>query len=349
MNFFRWGKKNVPKVQEKSTPVMPSYKCPTCDENINFDPDNLNATAKKCPHCHEWISPKDPWLGLCLNAKRYLKRNSFLFLLPAIFVPAFGVWCLTGSIMWSSIIGAIVLLAVLRPLGIQPAVLISFAAFIFVGVNTLEQKQNFELRNRPYIQIADSSLKIFPTNSYRLNGPKPEPKFLFKLSLANHGPVPASIQEVLIKGHNEVGKVISGESIFIGPNAEDKEKQWKNFDIFPKFSEEMANVWSDDNSFYFNVGDVQKLFGMILDEKEIIKNAQITPESPNLYVSPYLFKQAGKIVSDFFIIIQLEYNALGERNKKSPYYYWVIYKFHSNDNSFTFVESGTDCQLSCKK
>jgi len=279
---------------------------------------------------------KNLLLAVIIGAMTYL----FAWLPSRFYIPY---WWILGFIAF-----VISLCALLRPKNIQTVAIIGFLTLMLNGLGVLGEKENFELRNRPYIQIVDSSLKIFPTKIYRLNGPKPEPAFLLELLLANHGPVPASVRKILIKGHAEIDKVTSEEGVSIGPNAVDKEKQWKNFDIFPKFSEQIANIWPDWRFFYFNVGDVRKLFGMELDESEITKSAQPSPSGLGLYNSPYLLEHAKKIASDFFVIIQLEYNALGERNKKAPYYYWVIYKI-INGSDPKFVESGINCRLSCKK
>ena len=117
----------------------------------------------------------------------------------------------------ASIAFVITFVALTRPWNIQTAVVIGFITLMFNGLGTLWQKENFELRNRPYIQILDQEFKLSITNIFRMNGPKPEPAFEFVWPLINHGPTPATIHDILIKGHSDKTKLISPEAISIGP------------------------------------------------------------------------------------------------------------------------------------
>jgi hypothetical protein len=275
------------------------------------------------------------------NLAKYFTHplNGLLFVI-AILGPAIVVGILFRSLGWGIAAGVIILIAFLRPFDIQPSVVFTFGTLIFVALNVKWQIDNFELRNRPYLQFLEPGFIIQMTGLFRMNDGKPEPALKLEWPAINHGPVPATIKDIRIKGHPERGKVASSEAISIGPYAQDRKEQWISYDIFPSAGKEIQNIRKHQTYFYFNTGDMKRLFGIDLSENEIIKGASSSQGDPGLFNSPYLSNHKNDVLSNFFLIFQIEYYALGETAKgKPPYHYWVI--FHYQNGIWSSVESGT--------
>ena len=331
-----------------------SNKCPLCCEVVKFDPGKFEGRVRKCPHCHEFVHPEiniiqlvNEWCVKRLADIRMPKKISLCCLYMVLAALAGLIVAVIPGILslehWppSWIIGVVVFLIVLlvgtRPGNIQPAVIIAFVTLLFVGMGNLWQKQNFELRNRPYIQILDEKFDLRMTGSYRwVNESNPEPTFLLSWSLINHGPVPARIESIRIQGHSEKKKIGTLEAISIGPYENDRLSQWTSPDIFPASSNEVSSVHSREVEFFLGADDAENLFGISLNKKKIFENEQF---KIGKFDSPYLKSMTGRKFKTFYMLVQLEYHALGETGKeKNPYWYWVL--LEHQDGRFVSVDSG---------
>ncbi len=139
--------------------------CPICAEKISFNPDGIALKAKKCPHCHEFIHAPSIFEAMekCLSKRiqdikiqNFVKRGfPYLWALVVsavtaliLFLMLFFLKLETRPASWILIfvVFLIVFLIWIKPLNIQPTVLIAFVTLLFVGLGNLWQKENFELR-----------------------------------------------------------------------------------------------------------------------------------------------------------------------------------------------------------
>ena len=268
----------------------------------------------------------------------------------AIFIPALFIGYFTRSLRWGAFIGLIILCSFLKPFGLQSSVLISFGAFIFVGLNALWQKDNFDLRNRPYLQITDHDFRLSAMHDFRMNGGNPEPKFFFEFQVLNHGAVPATITTITMQVHPDIAKLGSKEAIYVGPYSQDKIQQWKNIDVFPYLDSEFTNQTRISRQFFLGVPDLQKL----KVNPELVQSytdyvTQNTIQNDGIYKINTIQHGLGHDFCEHYILIQFEYFALGEQSKrKEPYWYWAIYKSRHGERGgtdFAFVESGTEQKI----
>lgn len=236
------------------------------------------------------------------------------------------------------VVAIIVFLTTQRPKfgNLNPATLIALGALLFVGLGTLWQKEDFESRNRPYIQILNSPFKIKITGNYRWsNKESPEPEFLLSWGLVNHGSMPAHFEEIVIKGHANEDKLKTAEAIRIGPDDSDRARQWVSQDVFPFHMSSDAHL--REVNFFLNTEDVKKLFSLELDGKEIIKNNKQLEGGQ--YSSPYLSSMADNKFKDFYLIIKLKYHALADiKKEKNPYQYWEVFRY--KEGNYYPIDSG---------
>ena len=116
-----------------------------------------------------------------------------------------------------------------------------------------------------------------------MNDTTPEPAFEFVWPLINHGPTPATINDILIKGHPDIAALTGPAAISLGPYWEDRLSQWRTQDVFMPVNGQ-TNTLSRLLFFYLNVGEVKKLFGVDLNEKQISENAAPLANINGLYL-----------------------------------------------------------------
>lgn len=216
------------------------------------------------------------------------------------------------------------------------ALVVSIISCWFASMSLKAQNENFELRNRPYIEIVNSNFRILSTGRYAWRNPLgPEPEFQLLWPVINHGPVPATISSIRIQAHRSLDK-LKTEGIQIGPNEADR--RWANWDIFPMLGyERNLDGRFRATSAFLNLEDVKRLFNIDLDKKQIVGEKEYRE---GIFNSDYLRESNNSLnnKSNFFILIQIKYYALGEIGRKKPYYYWVILEHHNRE--FIQLESG---------
>jgi hypothetical protein len=209
---------------------------------------------------------------------------------------------------------------------------ILLGTFIVISIGTVnqcssvrDQKNNFILRNRPYVQVVEEDFKIKATGRYRINSDNnnPEIELIFTIPFMNHGPVPASIESVDVYIHHELKKIEADEGVLIGQQQKDD----KNLDIFPYLSDGVKNVRSSKRKVYLNVHDAQNLFKEEIDKNKIMETKDKNDELADIPLSNYLDGLfSHDEFSDFFVAVQIKYTALGEAASLKPFFYWVIFK-----------------------
>ena len=90
----------------------------------------------------------------------------------------------------------------------------------------------------------------------------------------------------------------------------------------------------------------------MVEEDEITKNSTVTKNSAgtineDIRFSPYLKEHLNDKFKQFYLLIELEYYALGEQNKKKDAYrYWVMFKQDRIDEQrYRFIRSGSESDL----
>jgi len=315
---------------------MAIAQCPHCIEQIELG-------ATKCPHCHEFIHAETWFVGLrnwvesiffkLFGEKKekikfpYMESKIIVRILVSfIFAIIIGVVvCLLSSLpellnlQYPWILGfvafAIALIALTRPLNVQTAVIIAFIALMFNGLGTLWQKENFDLRNRPYIgvlpQYFDMTQDYVPPS---VGSTAPNAKAIsndkilkLKVRIENSGEIGAILQDfeyipfVVSSGHfldagNEKIDAINLKKI----NEHYNVIEWKNAPVFPHSSIEQDVVNSP-----FGVSDFQRLGGDNVD---------------------------------VYFWLKATYRPIGE---KKSFYFWAVIK-SKGSSEFQFLNSGDD-------
>lgn len=305
-----------------------SKQCPFCLEDIKFDSKRVKKVVRKCPHCHELIHPVSCFVRFReslensissivrggdnrMNWCRLNHKKVSRFIFNVIFAIAIGVivaflsslpekWALPYWWILGAIAFIITLTALTRPLNVQMVVVIAFVALIFNGIGILWQKENFDLRNRPYIGMIP---KYFDMTNETTDGKNKI--FTFKVELKNSGDIGAILEDF--------------EYIpFVVPNN--------------KFLD--AGV---EKITAINLRKLNENFGMIgwknvpvlpkdLIEQEIINNPFGITD----------FQLLGGDNSDVFFWLKATYRSIGEKKR---FYFWTIIK-SKGSSEFSFVNSG---------
>lgn len=342
-------------------------RCPFCREEVSFSPAMIKNWARKCPHCHEFVHPKgffDKFARIFTSLlPKAFKRNvmkkiaKYTFSLLVAIAIALAVWLIPAVLRVESwppwgILGLVafmvIILSFLRPFNIQPAVSIAFITLLFVGLGILWQKQNFDLRNRPYINVAPSDIKLTGLYIVRSSKIGPEPEFTLELRFINQGPVPATIGNIIAYGQKDKQKLLLGKGVLLGPSLKDKQNQWSNADVFPFIAVESGIKEPKlTRTFYLGTSDIFSVFSRELSIVAITKDATLVEGTGNFYNSPFLKELSSTLLGSYYLLIQVEYYGLGEQDKrKEPYWYWIVFK--RDEKGFTFECSGVKKKMPAK-
>ncbi|OGW84555.1 MAG: hypothetical protein A3C35_02170 [Omnitrophica bacterium RIFCSPHIGHO2_02_FULL_46_11] len=314
-------------------------QCPFCNEDVKFDPKSSENGPKKCPHCHEFIPSSDSiglvgdWIKNVFSGKIIKKENDNIdykkvvnlvlsFLFSALI--ALGIWFITGlpekfNIPYTVILGCIAfiiaLVALTRPFNIQTVVIIGFIALMFSGLGTLWQKENFDLRNRPYIGIVPQYFDmtqdyVLPSGGATLNTKATSNDKIFRLN-------------VWIENSGEIGAIL------------------QDFEYIP-FVTRDGSLFLDSGSEQIDAIPLKKLnehYGVIE-----WKNAPVLPHNTieqKIVNNPFGisdFQRLGGDNMDVYFWLKATYRPIGEKKK---FYFWTIVRSKGN-SEFQFLNSGDD-------
>ena len=223
-----------------------------------------------------------------------------------------------------------------EPNNIQSEVIIAFVALLLTGATVFFQKQDFELRNRPYIQVIPGH-QLKQTGNFRVDDSKPQVEFESQYKFFNRGPIPGTVKDIIVFAAFDKNKLLENQGVLLGPNLINKEIQWEQLDVFP-FLSDHPDLNKIDKTYYIGLNDVTRVFGLTLNEKELMSNA--VQVKKDLFYSDYLNKLFQSTPRQFYSLIQIRYYAFDEVNNKNrrPYWYWKIYR-HSDH--FEEIASGT--------
>lgn len=175
--------------------------------------------------------------------------------------------------------------------------------------------RQFELINRPFVEITAPVISIGGKALGRGGGIIPEIQFNIVIGFVNHGKLPAYIKQVdcIFESTDE------SEVCIAMPYPIDKERQWGNFDIFPYINEKDTRVMSINP--FINILDMRRV--MRLDEN-FANNIASSSSKFWLQNDQDIRKEIIQQMKMFFLIIQIEYYKLGDRGQKAKTYYYSL-------------------------
>jgi len=197
-------------------------------------------------------------------------------------------------------------------------IIIAVAAIAGPIASILLSSRQFELANRPFLEIIDPSVSIQSTSLDR--GILPEVIFDVEFHLINHGSLPAHVKRTesffQSLGEDAICQAMSDE--------EDKEEQWHNFDIFPYIE---GVSYGKKTEPLINVKDVKNVMNLNKTFYENIKDKNYKFWNTN--TEPTMKQRIKKQVNAFYLILQIEYYKMGDNyNDATPYFYSVKFKIN---------------------
>lgn len=312
---------------------MAITECPHCIKEVDI-------RASKCPHCHEfihaeiWFEGLRNWFDGIILKLWGIKKEKLKFprmscevkarilssLLIAVIIGIVvgllssltELWNLSYSVILGFVAFAISLSALTRPLNVQTAVIIAFLALMFNGLGTLWQKENFDLRNRPYIGVVPQYFDMMqdyipPSGEPTLNVKTARNDKIFKL-------------KVQIENSGEIGAIL------------------EDFEYIPFV---VSNGrFLDDGSEKIDAIPLKKInehYGVIE-----WKNAPVFPRNvigQEIVNSPFGvsdFQRLGSDNTNVFFWLKATYRPTGEKKK---FYFWTIVETKGS-TEFQFRNSG---------
>jgi hypothetical protein len=191
----------------------------------------------------------------------------------------------------------------------------------------LRDERNFDLSNRPLLEILGPSMDIVDTDKNAPRGEAPELLFAFPYLLINHGKLPAHVRNI------DCLFLDSGEKRPIHAMPYQEDRHWKNFDVFPSIQ---PYLYLRRSYAFVNVNDLKDV--MQLDDdfyKEIVgRDSVFWKQEKDGIVASFKTK-----MKQFFLILQIEYDKLRENNvSDSAYFYSVKFRV-DNELKCQFEES----------
>ena len=203
---------------------------------------------------------------------------------------------------------------------------VTVGSFIFVYFQTDQNfrrtiensDRQFQLVNRPYIQIIPKSLTI--VGSADRGGVLPEIEFNLAVNMINHGHLPASVRnvEVVIQSVNNPKEVCP-----FMPWGETE----KMTDLFP-YKETLLNDFF--GNIFLNLNDVARIMKVDIDFVEQHKDKE---SSFWKGLQADIARSIQEQLDDFFLIVQIEYKTAGDIGNERLYYHSSKFSIRPNSSS----------------
>ena len=202
---------------------------------------------------------------------------------------------------------------------------VTVCSFIFVYFQTdrnfrqttENSDRQFQLANRPYIQVIPKALAV--VGPIERGGTIPEIEFNLSANVINHGHLPASVGKVevviqSIDNPEEVCPFMPWET------------SHKMADVFP-YKEAVFNDFF--GSIFLNLNDVERIMAVEPGFLEPLKDKA----SPFWKGNKAEIARAMQVqLNDFYMIVQLEYKTAGDIDNERLYYHSSKFRIHPNSS-----------------